>query len=126
MTTTALPSSTSAEIIKVDALAFGTLPCLLLTLILEDEALVDDAGSQAQLEFVLLDALIEELYESDLATFLLLCPDAVIPRLHFCILHPQSELFCHLVELHIICRHRFGNFVDFKDDLGTLSHEVID
>ena len=54
------------------------LPLLLLTLIHANQALVEDAWSDAKLELVLFDLVIKELYYADVWTFFLLNIDTEI------------------------------------------------
>lgn len=80
-------------------------PLLLQLLVLPDEALLKDARGDAELEFILFDLVIKELYYTSVWTLFLLNVYADVSRTKLMLLDRSLVLLGQLVESGIVWVH---------------------
>ena len=80
-------------------------PLLLQLLVLPDEALLEDARGDAELEFVLFDLIIKELYYTSVWTLFLLNVHADVSRTKLMLLDRSLVLLSQLVESGVVWIH---------------------
>lgn len=119
-------SNVAAEVQRIYKLIAVLFFLLLKLLILADQTLLEDSRCDAELELVLLDVFVEELYDFHIGPLLLLDLDTDVASAHLVLLNGKLVLLRQLVEADVVWLHHLRQSIQYYHHLGALLHKLLD